>query len=178
MATPTPLPSSFVAAQVLTAAEMNDLRGAFRVLQVVSTTKTDTFSTTSTSFVDVTGLDATITPSSTSSKIYVVCQVLVSQSNNPNVFVKMVGGTNTYIGDAAGSRQRFTAESFPASATRGDTITISYVDSPASISAETYKLQICASVTGTVLVNRTGTDTDSSTFGRSASSITLMEISA
>jgi len=35
------------------------------VLQVVSTTKTDAFSTTSSSFADVTGLAATITPSST-----------------------------------------------------------------------------------------------------------------
>jgi len=42
-----------------------------KVLQVVSATKTDTFSTSSTSFVDVTGLTANITPSSTSSKIMV-----------------------------------------------------------------------------------------------------------
>ena len=44
---------------------------AGHVLQVVSTTKTDFFSTTSTTYVDVTGLSATITPSSTSSKILV-----------------------------------------------------------------------------------------------------------
>jgi hypothetical protein len=36
MATPTALPTAFVAADVLTAANMNLLRGAFRVLQVVS----------------------------------------------------------------------------------------------------------------------------------------------
>ena len=35
------------------------------VLQVQSTTKTDTFSGTSTSFADVTGLSVSITPSST-----------------------------------------------------------------------------------------------------------------
>ena len=33
-----------------------------RVLQVVSATKTDTFSTTSTSFTDITGLSVSITP--------------------------------------------------------------------------------------------------------------------
>ena len=37
-----------------------------KILQVKSTTKTDTFSTTNTSFTDVTGLSIAITPSSTS----------------------------------------------------------------------------------------------------------------
>ena len=45
------------------------------ILQVVSTTKTDTFTSTSTSMVDITGLSATITPSSTSSKILVMASV-------------------------------------------------------------------------------------------------------
>ena len=39
------------------------------VVQVVSTTKTDTFSTTSESYTDITGLSATITPSSSQNKI-------------------------------------------------------------------------------------------------------------
>ena len=46
-----------------------------KVLQVVSVAKTDTFSTTSNSFVDVTGLTLNITPSATSSKILVLCDV-------------------------------------------------------------------------------------------------------
>ena len=41
------------------------------VLQVVSTTKTDTFSSASSSFIDVTGFSVSITPSSSSSKILV-----------------------------------------------------------------------------------------------------------
>ena len=43
---------------------------AGKILQVVSAKKTDLFNTSSTSFVDV-GLEATITPSATSSKISV-----------------------------------------------------------------------------------------------------------
>ena len=46
-----------------------DSDSAGKVLQVVSTTKTDTFTTSSTSFVDITGLSVSITPSSTSNKI-------------------------------------------------------------------------------------------------------------
>ena len=73
MATPTTLPASFTAGQVLTASQMNNLRGAFRVLQVVSTTKTDTYTDSSASgtLTTVTGLSATITPSATTSKILI-----------------------------------------------------------------------------------------------------------
>ena len=70
MATPTTLPSSFTAGQVLTAAQMNDLRGAFRVLQVVSSTWTTAAINSTTTYAD-TGLTATITPSATSSKVLV-----------------------------------------------------------------------------------------------------------
>ena len=41
----------------------------FKIGQVVSTTKTDGFSTSSTSVTDVTGLSVSITPTSTSSKV-------------------------------------------------------------------------------------------------------------
>ena len=51
-----------------------------KVLQVVSTTKTDTFSTASTTFVDLTGLSVSITPTSTSSKILVLVNTNYSPS--------------------------------------------------------------------------------------------------
>jgi hypothetical protein len=47
-----------------------------KVLQVVQTTKTDTFTTTSTSFTDVTGLSVSITPSSASSKILIFSEII------------------------------------------------------------------------------------------------------
>ena len=46
--------------------------GGGKVLQVVQTYKTDTASTTSTSFTDVSGFSANITPASTSNKILVL----------------------------------------------------------------------------------------------------------
>ncbi len=75
MATPTTLPAAFVSGAVLTADQMNNLRGAFRVLQVVSAT-TATAVTNNTNVQADTGLTATITPQSTSSKIL----VMVSQA--------------------------------------------------------------------------------------------------
>ena len=43
--------------------------GAGKIVQVVQAVKTDVFSTNSTSYVDITGLSATITPSAATSKI-------------------------------------------------------------------------------------------------------------
>ena len=67
------------------------------IVQCVSTTKTDTFTTTSTSFVDVTGLSATITPKFSTSKILVMyagCASCESTNRMGHVrLVRVVGGS-------------------------------------------------------------------------------------
>ena len=73
MATPTNLPASFVSGAVLTAAQQNDMRGAFRILQVVSNSTT-TQQTTTGSWIS-SGLTATITPQSTTSKIFAIANM-------------------------------------------------------------------------------------------------------
>jgi len=73
MATPTSLPATFVAGNVLTAAQMNDLRGAFRILQVVVATDGTSRTTTSTSYVDA-NISVTITPTSADSDVLLVWQ--------------------------------------------------------------------------------------------------------
>jgi len=180
MATPTTLPAAFVAGAVLTAAQMNDLRGAFRVLQVVSTTKTDTFSTTSATFVDVTGLTVTITPSSTSSKVLLLAQI--SGANADLNFMQFAGGnTSAYVGNAAGSRRR-AASSGPDSGNTNSarSFPLMYLDSPATTSATTYAVQVArrAGAVSTVYINQSSADTDTADFIRSASTIIAMEISA
>lgn len=179
MATPTTLPATFTSGQVLTAAQMNDLRGAFRVLQVVSTTKTDTYThSTGRTFSNVTGLSATITPSATSSKILIVAFVTAS-GNNDTTWYKVTGGnTASFVGDTAGSRTRIAAGFAPP--TNGLTNTsLVYLDSPATTSSTTYQIQIAAGDnTTTTYVNRYVTDTDNATFARATSTITVMEISA
>lgn len=185
MATPTTLPATFTAGQVLTAAQMNDLRGAFRVLQVVSTTKTSAFTTTSTSFVDITGLTATITPSSTNSKILVIANVSCTMggSSGNSGFLRLNGGNaSTYIGDAAGSRSRAASYIYLNTTIYAINNTtfhedLIYLDSPATTSATTYAAQARVSA-GTFYVNQSATDTDAAAWGRTASSITVMEISA
>ena len=179
MATPTTLPASFTAGQVLTAAQMNDLRGAFRVLQVVSTTKTDTFTTASTSFTDVTGLTVTITPQSSTSKILVLAQVSASEDYGVSAgFTRLVrGATAIDVGDTAGSR---TSSSFSPSVNNTATAltgSLVFLDSPATTSATTYAIQARTN-SGSFYINRSKADTDASSYPRLASTITVMEISA
>ena len=185
MATPTTLPASFVSGAVLEAAQLNNLRGAFRVLQVVSTVKSDTFSTTSATFTDVTGLSATITPSATSSKILIVASVSHSLSGvaADSAMWRISGGNATnYVGDTAGNRVR--AALFAANvvnfAQNSGAITspIIYLDSPATTSATTYVVQARRGNAGTAFVNRTNPDSDTAEYARTVSSITVMEISA
>jgi len=187
MATPTSLPATFTSGQVLTAAQMNDLRGAFRILQVASTTKTDTYSASvaGTSFSsNVTGLEVTITPSATSSKILVCAVVQAAQDTNYSymAFRLMRDATPVGIGDSAGSRSQVSAVG-GANAHDGNDIanmTTVLLDSPNTTSAVTYGVQVHnrGSTTRTLYVNRSSIDADTVALGRPVSSITVLEVSA
>lgn len=152
-----------------------------KIGQVVSTTKTDTFTTTSSTFVDLTGLSVSITPAATSSKILVFYTVIgLGVYGECQGYLRLLrNSTAIGSGDAAGSR--ITVSSFlPESnaLTIGQAANLN-LDSPASTSALTYKIQIASSASGkTVYVNRNATDTDSAFFGRSSSSIVAMEVLA
>ena len=152
--------------------------GVGKILQVVSITKTDTFSTTS-SYADVTGLSVTITPSSTSSKILVHYDVFGSNSGTELVGVRIlrVGAANPlYVGDTAGSRKVGAKFHRDNSGAYGGNMNGTFLDSPSSTSAETYKVQIGVGTASTAYVNRVATDTDNVNFPRGVSSITVMEI--
>jgi len=179
MAAVTTLPAAFVANTVLTAAEMNALRGAFRTLQVVSTTKTDTFTTTSTSFTDITGMSVSITPSSSSSQILVIATVSGSQmvGTNDNYVRLIRGSTAIAVGTSVSSRTPVTFQLMSGNANWLETSSIIFLDSPATTLATTYKLDARVG-SNTMYINRSQTDTDSAGFPRSASTITVMEISA
>jgi hypothetical protein len=150
---------------------------AGNVIQVVSTTKTDAFSTTSTSMTDITGLSATITPKSTSSKILVSLNFgSVGASALMIVYGDVTrNSTQIGIGDAAGSRLRVGWAQVTSAGNTAEGVTWSYLDSPASTSALTYQARIEAE-SGTVYVNRISTDVDNNTYFRSVSTITLIEV--
>ena len=145
------------------------------VLQVVSTTKTDTFTTTSTSFADLTGLAATITPGATSSKILVMVKTNYSASDQVGIFRLLRNSTVIAAGGAAGSRSPAFASTRSADTSAQLNISTDFLDSPATSSAVTYKVQIAVQG-GTGYVNRNANDADASTQARTVSTITLMEM--
>jgi len=153
--------------------------GGGKVLQVVSTEKTDQFTTTSTSFVDVTGMSATITPSSTSSKILVFFTVGLVGNNTGGQFcyAKLVrDSTDISIGDTAGSRLRTGTGGGGDQTYDNGPLTIHVLDSPSTTSATTYKIQFKAQTGGTAKFNSRGDDADSAGYGRTSASLTVMEI--
>lgn len=155
---------------------------AGKVLQIVSVEKTDTFTTTSTSYVDVPSLSVSITPSSASNKIFVIATLALGASYYHAYGRLMRDTTAIAIGDAAGSRDSTSLGWNSTLSTTNDpynimTQTIVVLDSPATTSATTYKLQCRAySASYGISVNRTWLDTDSINYVRVPSSITVMEV--
>jgi hypothetical protein len=156
------------------------------ILQVVSTTKSDAFSASigSNSFSsNVTGLAATITPSSTSSKILVITQLYGASgiSNYPIVTYRIDrNGTPVGVGDLVGSRPQVTAKSWVVVNESNSQISSSatFLDSPATTSSLTYGVQLHNhdTTTQTYYLNRSSGDTNDRLGGRPISTITLMEV--
>jgi hypothetical protein len=151
------------------------------VIQVVQVVKTDTFSSASTSFVDITGMSATITPSSNLSKILVMVNTAFTGHADSSVAGWRIvrGATAIGVGDAAGSRLQVTVGNQIGHQSNDQYHSSAVVlDSPNTTSATTYKIQgICNAGTGFYL-NRSSGDSDTSTSQRAISTITLMEIAA
>jgi hypothetical protein len=150
------------------------------VIQVVSTTKTDTFTTTSTSFTAVTGLSATITPRSTSSKILVMAQVSHALASNAGYghFRFSGGNTSSYVGDSPGSRIAGVFGGYVTANANAAVLasSMTYLDSPNTTSSVTYGVEVRQAFSGSVVINAAIIDDNDSSRSRGASSITLIEV--
>ena len=149
-----------------------------KVLQVVSVTKTDTFTVTSSTFTDVTGLSATITPISVSSKVLIMTTMVWQPDVNTCHGRLMRDSTPIMVGNSAGSRTLATFSTRLVSINDAFTTSAVFLDSPATTSATAYKIQVRHESSGSVFVNRASGDTDVAAYARLASTITVMEISA
>jgi hypothetical protein len=160
-----------------------------KIVQVVNAIKTDTQKSNSASYVDITGLSASITPTSASNKVLVFCNLsLTAQHGNGGGAHILRGATAIGIADSSGSARR---SSFSGSGYTGDgsgdgimqfAVSTSYLDSPATTSATTYKVQVVGydgNYWG-VNVQVTGDGTEQSNGNtdsiRMVSTITLMEV--
>jgi hypothetical protein len=161
---------------------------AGQVIQVVSTNKTDTFTSTATgSGTDVTGMSVNITPSSASNKIFVMCSVniAVGGAGEADILrglkvVKVIGGSTTNsspVNDNSGSKNNWTVFNQRSPYDKNGVLfsTMQYLDSPSTTSQITYKLQFGTgenAQAGTIYINRT----DADNYMRGASTITVMEV--
>ena len=158
-----------------------------KVLQVVSTAKTDagTLSVAAFSFSgNVSGLTATITPSAASSKILVSGVMNLARDTTApyGQFRIMRDSTGVGVGDTAGSRARLTSSSLINASSSATIIAVpfSFLDSPETTSAVVYAIQLynVGGSTFVYYINRNPGDSDSALNFRTISTITVMEISA
>ena len=157
--------------------------GGGGIIQVVSTTKTDTFVTTSTSFVDITGLSVTITPKFSTSKILVTYHTNAAMEDVGYVGALrlMRDSTPIFVGDSSGSRTQASnyVKNLSGSSTDVQDYSGQHLDSPSTTSSVTYKLQGLTLDSGRQLnINKSYSDSNAASQARTASSITVMEISA
>ena len=132
--------------------------GGGGIIQVVQTIKKDQFTTASTvssgGYVDLTGLSAAITPKFNTSKILVKSVIYNSNANAVNFFRVLRG--STFIEQPSGtssSGANWNAHAFAYYNADNwqDSTAIEILDSPATTSATTYKIQMAVtSNTGTI----------------------------
>lgn len=152
---------------------------SLKVKQIVVTPVTAaTFSTSSTSATDITGMSVTITPGSTSSKILILGTANLGASAEMfQYFLWERNGTAVGVGAAAGSRVQVNFRQYVQSSNAALQINpypFMLSDSPSSTSALTYQLRGYVN-TGTMYLNRTATDTDTSVFPRTYSFVVAVE---
>lgn len=154
-------------------------KGKLKYTQAI---KTDTFSSAAGTFIDVTGLTATITPSSATSKILLLGFLSActdSTTGSSRVDVRLArGGNPIAVAGSAGSRVAATGMIPRVSdSSHIGSCAVGFIDAPGSASAQTYSIQVQRGGSGTlVYVNRSQTDTNNSTFSQTISCLLAIEI--
>ena len=162
--------------------------GTGSIIKVLQTVKTDTFSRNGSSWGDITGMNQSITPISTSSKVFVMVDLKIGADHGDSDYnFKIVrGSTDIYIGDADGSKRRSSmgtgSYGMPSNTADGqyrlEQVSLMFLDSPSTTSATTYKVQIINVGGRTNYINRNHHNGNTNNTPRTASSFTLMEVLA
>jgi hypothetical protein len=165
---------------------VNRIGASAGILQVVSTTKTDVFTTASGTYTDVTGLSVSITPSSATNKLLIFWGLNVSHTSTNGVahLILTDGSDNVVVqGSADGVKTRVTEGSRALPAIGAGTMEIitnfgnSFLYSPATTSAVTLKFRAKTN-TGTFCLNRNGVFFNDGDNALPVSSLTVMEVVA
>ena len=159
------------------------------IIQTIQTVKTNVQSTTSSSMIDISGMSVSITPSSSSNKVLI--QVALNYGGDSNMYAAinlLRGSTVVTKGD-----EDFSTQTECTFGIGGDNSNFQYkmasasytfLDSPATTSATTYKLQIQATGSSSqrVVINAPyegGYQQENEVYSmRGTSTITAFEVSA
>ena len=152
-----------------------------KVLQVVQTLKTDTESVTGSSFADITGLNVSITPSSSSNKVLIMLTMTFGGEGDIYPAFKLLRGTTvvTTATDLQGSCASGAFGKNAYQSTNTENVSFTFLDSPSTTSATTYKIQVRPMGTSskTYYLNRPGNTGDANRY-QGTTTLTAMEISA
>lgn len=156
------------------------------ILQVAQTVKTDTFSSQSTSFIDITGLSVSITPKFATSKVLVMWSLATSGSGHFDTrLARTIDSLSDYpyLGDQLGSNRIRSTHHHYVTTSYNTTYNMmsdngQYLDSPNTTSTVTYKFQGANPHSSSYYV-RIGypySDGDNTWSGSNPSSITVLEV--
>ena len=155
------------------------------ILQAKQTVKSDVFSVTvnNLNWENITGLDVSITPQSTSSKILVMVTIggwTCPHTNQRFAFAMKRDTTLIGLADSAGNRVRASVatQNFEGG-TNGieNGVAFNFLDSPSTTSSVTYRTCLNAEGNGlTVAINRSDGDSNNNETFRACSTITAFEI--
>ena len=147
------------------------------VLQVVQTVVNTTTSTSSATLTDISGLSVSITPSASTNKVLVTVNMNIGfgSTADDTFYTLLRGSTSINIGSGGSTNSSAYARgNSSANQTLAIVpIAITYLDSPATTSATTYKMQWATRV-DIIYLNKRGSDNNFIT----SSTITAQEISA
>ena len=157
--------------------------GILQVVQKIDTAVTTVSNTGSAAtFVTFGSLSQAFTPTSSSSKVLLKATIGMCSTNTADrlAFFRFSGGNSgDGIGAADGSRSRVLAAHYFESGSDGSAFQFEYLDSPATASEITYKVEVAPNFSsGNLFLNRYTNDTDAAYIPRAASCLTIMEISA
>jgi len=121
------------------------IRGSGQVPVQVQNTflTTATFTSTSTSMTNITGLTVNITPANSSNKVLITVSITYSQQGNYNVAFQLLrNGTPVGIGTSGTIGPNYSFIAAPAGTNTPANCNWTYIDSPATTSAVTYQIQM------------------------------------
>jgi hypothetical protein len=151
------------------------------IKQVVSTSSNSTQSISGTTFTNLTGLEVAITPQTATSKILLIAHINGSHDTDTTgaMYLRFTrGGSAIAVGAAAGSRTLVTSIANPADNDVGQNASLTFLDSPASTSEQTYRVQGSTWSGGVMFMNRSQADTDNAFYWRGISTLTAIEVTA